>query len=305
MAEVKRWEDFTEEEILEANIEKYANNDIVQFYEDFEDSKYSYAEYEVVFSLILDILASKLTHPVRAVDMCGGTGKAAFVLKSCNMECDVTLVDVSDQMLEVARKKAAKEHLTGINIVNSDAFAFFDSDEEYDLIIFSSAIHHFKEPVKLLSTAAERLSANGMLLIIAEPNRLVTSKRYKFVKFLMSNRGAKIIKLRMTLQSIFTSRNNEIAAAEEEFDVAEYQAHLGIDDKKLVKDMVNTGLYPLVHFRYPAGETNLTKIMPYLGLYWAFILILCKSTVTDNYDESKKLKKYIKNELPFKIDFCR
>jgi hypothetical protein len=37
----KDWHEYSEDEILQANIEKYQRDDIVKFYEDFEEPRYT------------------------------------------------------------------------------------------------------------------------------------------------------------------------------------------------------------------------------------------------------------------------
>ena len=92
----KRWEDFSEEEILEANIAKYEQDEIVQFYEDFDEPRYSYIEYEVIFTSVLETMRKKLGRPVRAVDMCGGAGKGPY-FEGLQPDCQVTLVDLFEK----------------------------------------------------------------------------------------------------------------------------------------------------------------------------------------------------------------
>jgi len=74
-------------------------------------------------------------------------------------------------------------------------------------------------------------------------------------------------------------------------------------DQELVREVRNIGLSPLVHFRYPAGEPHMVKIMPYLGLCWAFGLIMGKSTNHVPEEIIDKLKQGIKEEMPFKLKY--
>ncbi len=291
-----KWEHITEDEILDANINKYNDDNIVNFYADFEEPRYSYHEYEVIIQALINALHSSLGHNVRAVDICGGTGKAAFVVKKCNSCCQVTLVDVSRKMLDIARLKAKRLGVKELNIVQADAFGFLAREEEYDLIIFSSAIHHFKDPCKLLCAAAQRLSPEGMIVTIADPTILIRSKRYKMFEFVFINFAGK----KKILQDLFfKSKKND--SDDPQWDIAEYQALKGIDDKSLARQLYALGLQPLVHMRYPAGEPYMTKIMPLIGLNWAFSLILRRSDHDKNHELARELKKQFKAGLRFKF----
>jgi len=298
-----KWEHITEDEILNANIEKYNEDNIVNFYADFEEPRYLYYEYEVIFQEVINLLNSLLGHRVRAVDICGGAGKAAFVVNKCNPDCDVTLVDVSGKMLEIARLKAKRQGFSDLRIVHTDAFSFLAGEGEYDLIIFSSAIHHFKDPHKLLCAATKKLSPEGIIITIADPTTLIKSKRYKFFEFLVTNtEGKKKVIRNMLARSIMLEQNTyEIAASK--CDIAEYQTFKGIDDKNLAQQLSAQGLYPLVHLRYPAGEPYMIKIMPLIGLNWAFSLILCRNKQANKIEIARELRKQIRAGLPFNASF--
>lgn len=295
----KDWHEYSEDEILQANIEKYQRDDIVKFYEDFEEPRYTYIEYQIILSAVLEALREKLGRPVKAVDMCGGAGKAAFIIKSIQPDSEVTLVDLSDKMLNIARQRAARLGLTDLNIVEADAFSFLEQDVEYDLFVYSSALHHFKDPINLLKVSAGRMNPQGMIVTIADPSTLIKSRRYRFFQFLATNREVK----RRLIKECFQRRARKVPAAGEEFDVAEYQTYTGIDDHRLCQDLKQKDLHTLLHLRYPAGEPYMTKIMPYLGLCWAFSTVLCLSP--DDYQaQVGKMKQDIKSQLPFRIRFC-
>lgn len=297
MEKPKRWMEYSEEEILQANIDKYDQDHIISFYQDFDEPRYSYIEYEIIFKAVLDHLAGKLKQPVRAVDMCGGAGKAAFVIKGCDPACQATLVDCSDKMLDIARDRIEKQNIEGIDVVLGDAFSFLEQGEKYDLIVFSSAVHHFKDPVKLLQTAANSLSEHGLIVTIADPTTLTKSRRYKFFEFMLSNSDMK----KMKLKRMFGQKPDGME--DEDFDLAEYQTFTGINDLKLASQLKEAGLQPMVHLRYPAGEPYMTKIMPWIGLCWAFSMIISPQPPEDSHAEIHRLKKTIKQEMPFRFKY--
>ena len=295
MAVVKRWEECTEEDILQANIEKYDSEHIVNFYKDFEEPRYAYIEYNVIFKAVTNMLEKRIHRSLQAVDLCGGAGKAAFVMKSCSPDCRVTLVDLSEKMLGVARERIERDKIEGVDVVLADAFSFLESEAEYDLIVFSSAIHHFKEPLNLLQNAAARLSENGVIITIADPTTITKSRRYKFFLFLAASSQHK--------KEIIKQKFSGSKDSNSDFDMAEYQTYTGIDDRKLAREVRDIGLSPLVHLRYPAGEPYMVKIMPYLGLCWAFSMVLGKTENHVPEEMVDRLKQEIKKEMPFKINY--
>lgn len=299
MAKRKKWEDYSEQDILVANIDKYNNDSIVKFYEDLEEPRYQYIEYYVIFDAVVKMWNSLgINQPIRAVDMCGGAGKAAFVLKECSPEAIVKLVDVSDKMLAIADDKAKKSNIRGITPIEQDAFSFLAEEAEYDIIMFSSAIHHFKDPVGLINLAAGRLSENGLIITIADPTTITKSRRYKFFEFLATNSEGKKGKLKA-----FFKRDNQNLTEELDFDLAEYQTYTGIEDISLRHNLSEIGLHPLMHIRYPAGEPYMTRIMPYLGLCWAFSLVISKNNLPQYEAYKNTLNSEVKEKLPFKFKF--
>jgi len=297
----KKWVQVTEADILKANINKYNDDNVINFYNNFEDTKYTYIEYEVILKAAMDGLSKSLGRNIKAVDMCGGAGKAAFTMKQCNPASDVSLVDLSEKMLSIAHQRMVKEGVGEISIIHADAFSFLDTAEQYDLMVFSSAIHHFKDPIKLLAAAAARLSPQGLIIIIAEPTTIVTTRRFKLVTFIFGHKEYKYAVIKRWAKKILSP--SDTAADDELVDIAEYQAYAGIDDRALSYQLNSAGLYPLVHLRYPAGEPFMLKIMPYIGLNWSFSLIMRKGQYPDDSSLSSELQGRIKAELPFKIDF--
>ena len=302
MAVDKKWVEVTEDDILIANINKYEDDNIIKYYTEKADPKYTYIEYQVIFKAVIDILSKSLGRSIKAVDVCGGAGKAAFIMKKCDPACEVSLVDLSDKMLAVARQNMIKEGVEDLRLIKDDAFSFLNNTEQqYDLIVFSSAIHHFKDPIKLLVTAAQRLTPQGCIITIAEPTALIKSTRFKIMTFIFGHKEYKQDVVKSWIKYIVTL--GESAPADDEFaDIAEYQTFKGIDDKALSCQLNSAGLNTLVHLRYPAGDPLMLKVLPYLGLNWSFGLVLRKGKHPEDNRWSSELHDKFKSGLPFKIN---
>jgi SAM-dependent methyltransferase len=298
------WNKYSEEDILEANRIKYNDENILKFYKDYEEPVYSYLEYDVVLGTVLDVL-NRTTETVKAVDLCGGAGKAAFVVRKLDKNARVLLVDLAKKMLDIARSRMAFENISDIEIIEADAFSFLQQEQEFDLIIFSSAVHHFKDPVNLLHTAANRLSSHGFIVTLADPTTLIKTKRYNIFNFLITGWDNKKRMIGQSWEKYVRSRNSEVAASSEiEFDIAEFQTYMGINDQKLKHDLAQVGVKPLLHMRYPAGgKPFITKLMGIVGISWAYGMVLYRDEGQDYNHIQKEVKAYIKNRLPFKITF--
>ena len=256
---LKKWSHVTEEDILKANIAKYDNDEIIKYYTEKADPKFTYIEYQVIFKAVMEALAKKLGRSVKAVDICGGSGKASFIMKQCDPFSEVSLVDLSDKMLAVARDKMKQEGVEDIRLIKTDAFSFLEStQQQFDLIVFSSAIHHFKDPIKLLAAAAEKLSPQGCIVTIAEPTTIIKSTRFKIVTFIFGHKEYKQDVVKSWIRYILT-RGESWPAKDEFADIAEYQTYKGIDDLEMSSRLSSLGLSPLIHLRYPSGDPIMLK----------------------------------------------
>ncbi len=303
MEVLKKWSHVTEKDILEANIVKYDNDEIIKYYTEKADPKFTYIEYQVIFKAVMEALAKKLGRSVKAVDICGGSGKASFIMKQCDPFSEVSLVDLSDKMLAVARDKMKQEGVEDIRLIKTDAFSFLEStQQQFDLIVFSSAIHHFKDPIKLLAAAAEKLSPQGCIVTIAEPTTIIKSTRFKIVTFIFGHKEYKQDVVKSWIRYILT-RGESWPAKDEFADIAEYQTYKGIDDLEMSSRLSSLGLSPLVHLRYPSGDPIMLKVMPYMGLNWSFGMVLKKGWGPEDRKLSWELQNKIREELPFKINF--
>ena len=112
---------------------------------DFEEPKHLYLEYGL-YSIPGQITQPALQWTYSSSGYVRWSRQAAFALYECCPNSMVSFLDVSDKMLEIAPKRADKENITNIIPIQADAFSFLEQEGEYDLIIFSSAIHHFKDP---------------------------------------------------------------------------------------------------------------------------------------------------------------
>lgn len=297
--EGKEWHELTEEDILQANIKKYEDETVVGHYDDEEQVgvSYDFLEQDTIFPVLTRYLSEKKSTTLSAIDVCGGAGRAAFTLHRCG-GCNVVLLDTSEKMLEIAQRTIDKHKIESVTLVQEDAIAFLrDGKETFDIIAFSSAIHHFKDPFNLVELAYNRLGPDGVMVIVGEPNTLIGSKKYKrvvgFYAVLTSPDYRK-----QFIQSI-PERIKGSYTAPDYREVAEYHAHIGIDDMALRKQMEQAGMSVLTHIRYPAGPRIATRILPILGLNWVMGMVVGK-----NKDSvlSQQLEKALREEIPYKID---
>ena len=139
-------------------------------------------------------------------------------------------------------------------------------------------------------------------MTIAEPTTIIYSTRFKIVTFIFGLKEYKLDVVKSWVRYITTW--GESWPAKDEFsDIAEYQTYKGIYNLELSARLNSLGINPLLHLRYPTGDPLMLKIMPYMGLNWAFGMILKKGRCPGDRSLSQQLQNKIRGELPFKIDF--
>ena len=105
----------------------------------------------------IDVLSDK-----EILDFGGGTGLLSLPL--AEQTKSVTLVDISDKMLEQARLKAEQQDIKNIQFLEQNLLAK-PLEQEFDLIVVCRVLHHMPDLDAALSLFHQHLKEDGQLLI--------------------------------------------------------------------------------------------------------------------------------------------
>ena len=105
----------------------------------------------------VDLLSDK-----EILDFGGGTGLLALPL--AKQAKSVTLVDISEKMLEQARLKAEQQDIKNIQFLKQDLLET-PLEQEFDLIVVCRVLHHMPDLDAALSLFHQYLREDGQLLI--------------------------------------------------------------------------------------------------------------------------------------------
>ena len=105
----------------------------------------------------IDLLSDK-----EILDFGGGTGLLALPL--AKQAKSVTLVDISEKMLEQARLKAEQQDMKNIQFLEQDLLAN-PLEQEFDCIVVCRVLHHMPDLNVALSLFHQHLKEDGQLLI--------------------------------------------------------------------------------------------------------------------------------------------
>ena len=105
----------------------------------------------------IDLLSDK-----EILDFGGGTG--LLTLPLAKQAKSVTLVDISEKMLEQARLKAERQEINNIQFLEQDLLEK-PLEKEFDLIVVCRVLHHMPDLDVALSLFHQHLKEDGQLLI--------------------------------------------------------------------------------------------------------------------------------------------
>ncbi|MEO6651533.1 MAG: class I SAM-dependent methyltransferase [Ilumatobacteraceae bacterium] len=115
------------------------------------------------------------------VDLGCGTGRPTRDVARSAYEGQVTGIDLSTRMLELARKRSAAEGLANVTFVRGDAQVFPFEPETFDVAMSSFGTMFFNDPVAAYMNIGGSLRPSGTLALLAwrrlEDNGWMTSLR--------------------------------------------------------------------------------------------------------------------------------
>ena len=125
----------------------------------FEDRRFGGPIGELVAGTQARVLTAMVgeIHDRRIIDVGTGTGRAARLL--ARQGADVTAIDASDEMLAVARRRAADDHLN-IKFARGDAHAIEFPDRAFDVAVCLRVLMHapdWRQCLSELCRVTERL----------------------------------------------------------------------------------------------------------------------------------------------------
>ena len=100
----------------------------------------------------------------RLIDL--GTGAGRMLTLLGDRARSAMGLDLSQQMLNIARKEVAAAGLAGVELRHGDIFATRLADATADLVVIHRVLHFLTDPGSAIAEAARLVSAGGQLLIV-------------------------------------------------------------------------------------------------------------------------------------------
>lgn len=105
-----------------------------------------------------------LTPEQKALDVAAGTG--LFSLAIAPRVANVVAVDITPEMIESGRKRAAENGATNITFQLGAAESLPFPSDSFDLVVTRFSVHHFKLPAVAIGEMARVCSHNGQVVIV-------------------------------------------------------------------------------------------------------------------------------------------
>jgi 2-polyprenyl-3-methyl-5-hydroxy-6-metoxy-1,4-benzoquinol methylase len=193
----------------------------------------------------------------RILDACGGSGYASLELGT--MGLSTVTVDISPDMLEVYARKAATAGLTARTHESEIGSFLSESPSQWDLIVFSSALHHLDDYRAVLIAARDRLAQGGVIATVFDPTSLGgIGHAIRYVDYL----------LWLAIRHPFTFADRlrrqvarPTASPTSVGRTAERHALSGIDDIALAKHLEEHGLEIIVHEREFDARFSMARML--------------------------------------------
>lgn len=101
------------------------------------------------------------------LDMCTGTATNAIAIAKKNPNAKIVGVDLSKDMLVVAREKVNKENLANVRLYRMDATQMNFKDESFDKVLLSLVLHETDEELakKIIKEAMRVMKSDGELVV--------------------------------------------------------------------------------------------------------------------------------------------
>jgi ubiquinone/menaquinone biosynthesis C-methylase UbiE len=134
-----------------------------------------------------NILLSKIKNmDSKLLEIAVGTAKNSILIAKQNPKIDIIGIDLSEEMLEIARSKIRKEHIENIELIKMNGTDMAFRNETFDFIIVSLLLHEIPENVSniILHECIKVLKNNGKLYVIewGEPKKIFQKIIFSTIK---------------------------------------------------------------------------------------------------------------------------
>jgi ubiquinone/menaquinone biosynthesis C-methylase UbiE len=114
---------------------------------------------------LLDVISNT---SLRILDVCVGTAASSLLVAGHNAKNHILGIDISDEMLSIARRKIAQRKLANVEVQNMSATAMQFADNSFDVVMVSFALHEFEKELreKVFQEISRVLKPGGIFCVL-------------------------------------------------------------------------------------------------------------------------------------------
>ncbi|MGA2319522.1 MAG: class I SAM-dependent methyltransferase [Solirubrobacteraceae bacterium] len=220
---------------------------------------------------VLAVAISSAQCHERVLDACGGSGYASLELRT--MGLDVLTVDISPEMLAIYEKKAVDAGFASRTELSEIGSFLTGYEGQWDVIVFSSALHHLDDYHSVLLAASARLASGGVIATVFDPiSAPGLGVWVRYIDYLLWLAARQPVTL---IHRLWERARRRSAGRPSVGRLAERHALSGIDDVALAQDLEKHGLEIILHEReYDARFALTRRILRLLSLPSSFSFVV-------------------------------
>jgi len=204
---------------------------------------------------------------IKCLDCGGGSGNLS--LKMLEMGWHVTVVDISPDMLNLLKEKARAGGFVPILVNLSIEEYLRSSSEAFDVISFSSVLHHLYSYLAAVELAADHIRDGGVFYSSFDPvipeHPLLRSIVEAFdtaCAKAIHDRSDFFPGIRRRIEKLFRppdkTHQRPVASPG---DLAEYHVKKGVADRDVLNLLEAKGFCVVEHLRWPVARTSLARLL--------------------------------------------
>jgi ubiquinone/menaquinone biosynthesis C-methylase UbiE len=134
---------------------------------------------------ILDFISNE---KLRVLEICIGTAANSIVIAENRKEAEILGIDLSEEMLLIAKEKIEKRNIKNINTIIMDATNMNFQDSYFDVILISLVLHEVDENTrnKIMKEGQRVLKDTGKIIIVEwdKPKKLIQTLLFSIIELL-------------------------------------------------------------------------------------------------------------------------
>lgn len=203
-------------------------------------------------NVIIEGLRRNKKKKYRILDLGCGTGFITTKLYM-NHNFEIEAVDIAENMTKVLKEKI--QNASNVHVYVQEASEFLRdgiaSHKQYDLIVFSTFLHHLYDYLKILKQSIELLAQNGYIYILNEPVKKANLLEFidaSFYRLLFTPKGLRYIIINAI--SLILNRSHWVSNYDKI--IAEYHYYRGGINLNAVLQLLEEHNIKVLHKRHYA-----------------------------------------------------